>query len=291
MAQIFRDYRRTVGARLNHRDQVMMASAQSHIDKPKVQVAAEESDDESVDSAAPPNFTAPLPRAKPESEPLVDVAKGYPVPKPRPKPIEVLMMAAANMRIEPASAPAPRVNFAEKPSPVGDSLGVVAAAESMVEEPAPEPSVNTSAKASFAESLRNGTAEGTPLIKPLTASAGGDDSFWWPKRLVFSPDNAVRRDGAPQLFANGDPEPIGDIASLAEKASATPPVVSMSPLVSQANAAPMVLSSLASVTSGKSDRLEVNRALKGSLLIAGETQPRIKGFSSIDDFLSSGEEN
>ena len=291
MAQIFRDYRRTVGARLNHRDQVMMASAQSHIDKPKVQVAAEESDDESVDSAAPPNFTAPLPRAKPESEPLVDVAKGYPVPKPRPKPIEVLMMAAANMRIEPASAPAPRVNFAEKPSPVSDSLGVVAAAESMVEEPAPEPSVNTSAKASFAESLRNGTAEGTPLIKPLTASAGGDDSFWWPKRLVFSPDNAVRRDGAPQLFANGDPEPIGDIASLAEKASATPPVVSMSPLVSQANAAPMVLSSLASVTSGKSDRLEVNRALKGSLLIAGETQPRIKGFSSIDDFLSSSEEN
>ena len=53
----------------------------------------------------------------------------------------------------------------------------------------------------------------------------------------------------------------------------------------------MVLSSLASVTSGKSDRLEVNRALKGSLLIAGETQPRIKGFSSIDDFLSSSEEN
>src|SRR5437764_6961230 len=183
MAQIFRDYRRTIGARLNHRDQVMVASAQSHTVKPKVQVVAEESDDENADSvaaAAPqPNFTAPLPRAKPESEPLVDLAKGYPVSKPRPKPIEVLMMAAANMQIEPASAPAPRVNFAEKPSPVADSLGVVAAAETMVEEPAPEPAVNTSAKASFADSLRDGTAEGTPLIKPLTASASGDDSFWW----------------------------------------------------------------------------------------------------------------
>ena len=39
------------------------------------------------------------------------------------------------------------------------------------------------------------------------------------------------------------------------------------------------------------NRTNILRALKGSLLIAGETQPRIKGFSSIDDFLSSGEEN
>jgi len=207
------------------------------------------------------------------------------VPKPRPKPIEVLMMAAANMQIEPASAPAPRVNFAEKPSPVSDSLGVVVAAQSMVEEPSPdEPTINTGAKGSFADSVRDGTAEGTPLIKPLTASTSGDETFWWPKRLVFSPDNAIRRDGAPQTFALGDPQPVDDIGALAQKAA------SSLPLVSQANAAqPVALSSLMSVVSGKSDRLEVNRAAKGGLLIAG--QPQVKGFSSVTDFLTSGDEN
>jgi uncharacterized protein YcbK (DUF882 family) len=284
MAQIFRDYRRTIGARLNRQDQIMVATAESGKVRGKVEVAANDVDDES--DAMTPNFTAPLPRAKPSSEPLVDLAQGYPVPKPRPKPIEVLMMAAANMQIEPASAPPPGVNFAEKPSPVADSLGVVVAAQSMVEEPVPEPSINTSAKGSFAESLRDGTAEGTPLIKPLTASASGDETFWWPKRLVFSPDHAVRRDGAPQLFANGDPQPIEDLATLAEKAA-----VSANPLVSEANAQPVVVSSLVSVTSGKSDRLEVNRAAKGGLLIAIPVQPRVKGFSSISEFLSSGDEN
>ena len=66
--------------------------------------------------------------------------------------------------------------------------------------------------------------------------------------------------------------------------------VSRQRLVSQANAQPIVLSSLTSVVSGKSDRLDVNRAAKGSLLIAIEPQPQLKGFSSISDFLSSGEE-
>jgi len=298
MAQIFRDYRRTVGARLNRQDQIMVASAESAKQKAPVPVvAAEEVDDESEAPPSPPNFTAPLPRAKPSSEPLVDLAQGYPVPKPRPKPIEVLMMAAANMQIEPASAPAPHVNFAEKPSPVGDNtLGVVAAAESMVEEPTPEPTINTSAKGSFAASLRDGTAEGTPLIRPLAASTSGDEGFWWPKQLVFSPDHAVRRDGAPQTFTNGDSLPSGDLATLAEKASSSP-VAQVSQanaqsvlLVSQANAQPIVLSSLTSVASGKSDRLDVNRAAKGSLLITIEPQPQLKGFSSISEFLSSGEE-
>jgi uncharacterized protein YcbK (DUF882 family) len=283
MAQIFRDYRRTVGARLSRQDQIMVATSESGRGKAKIDVAANDIDDEN--EALEPNFTAPLPRAKPSSAPLVDLVQGYPIPKPRPKPIEVLMMAAANMQIEPASAPPPKVNFGEKPSPVADSLGVVVAAESMVEEPLGEPSVNTSAKGSFAASLRDGTAEGTPLIKPLIASTNGDETFWWPKRLVFSPDHAVRRDGAPQLFANGEPQPIEDLARLAEKAA------NESPLVSQANAQPIVVSSLMSVSSGKSDRLEVNRSAKGGLLIAVQPEPRIRGFSSISEFLSSGDED
>src|SRR4029078_6368073 len=99
---------------------------------------------------APQNLPAPFPPPTPWAEPLVDLAKGYPVPKPRPKPIEVLMMAAANMKIEPASAPPPRANSAEHPSPVEDSLGVVAAADSLVEEPSSEPIANSTAKGSFA---------------------------------------------------------------------------------------------------------------------------------------------
>jgi hypothetical protein len=157
----------------------------------------------------------------------------------------------------------------------------------MIEESMPSPSINSTAKGSFADSLRDGTAEGTPLIRPLAASTNGDEGFWWPKRLVFSPDHAVRRDGAPQIFANGEPQRIEDLATLAEKVSSSP-----LPLVSQANAQPMVLSSLTSVVSGKSDRLEVNRAAKGGFLIAVQPQPRVRGFSSISEFLSSsGEED
>ena len=44
------------------------------------------------------------PAAKPVLVVPKEIVQGYPVPKPRPKPIEVLMMAAANMVIEPASA-------------------------------------------------------------------------------------------------------------------------------------------------------------------------------------------
>ena len=62
------------------------------------------------------------------------MVKGYPVPKPRSKPIEVLMMAAVNMKIEPASAPPPNWNDGQKASPVaGQSIGVVEAAETMLE--------------------------------------------------------------------------------------------------------------------------------------------------------------
>jgi len=291
MARIFRDYRRTIGARLNRQDQIMVANSEVTRAKPKVEAVAtdEGDDDESMAAPAAPNFTAPLPRAKPSTAPLVDIAQGYPVPKPRPKPIEVLMMAAVNMHIEPASAPAPRVNFAGKQKPAKDSLGVVAAAESMAEEPPLEPVVNSTDKGSFADSLRDGTATETPLIKPLIASASDDETSWWPKRLVFSPESAVRRDGAPQSFANAEPQPITDLATLAERAATAP-----EPVVVKADMQGIVLSSLVSTststTSSKGDRLDVNRAAKGSLLGGGEVQPKLRGFSSISEFLSSGGE-
>jgi uncharacterized protein YcbK (DUF882 family) len=78
LAKIRQDYRKTIGARLSGDRAVQMAAAE----KP---------------SPAEP---------------------GYPTPTPRPRPIEVLMMAAAQMTVEPmtvepVSAPAPVRNFAE----------------------------------------------------------------------------------------------------------------------------------------------------------------------------------
>jgi hypothetical protein len=162
------------------------------------------------------------------------------------------MIAAANMTIEPASAPVDRVNFAERSKPAVDSLGVVAGAESLVEEPNNQ-STNVAAKGSFADELLDGTAENTPLIKPLAASASGEDLFWWPKKLMFSPDQAVRRDGAPQEFEG---------VETAKAPVEEPPVAEESQGLSIAS-----LLSPVSTSSGKADRLVVNRTSKGSLLM------------------------
>src|SRR5262249_33583797 len=111
LAKIFRDYRKTVGARLNRDDQILVASSESSgggndNDAMKLaSIAASEGDDEDAAETAaetPDNAEekpAPMPRAKPAVRP-VEVVDKYPVPLPRPKPIEVLMMAAANMKIE-----------------------------------------------------------------------------------------------------------------------------------------------------------------------------------------------
>jgi uncharacterized protein YcbK (DUF882 family) len=131
IARIRRDYRKTVGARLGREPAVMVASAEGA--KPAVAV----------------------------------VEQGYPTPTPRPRPIEVLMMAAAQMTIEPAAAPVPRQNFATRPSPVQDSLGRELAAAQAIEGP----QSNTKAKGSFVTALRDGIAVGLPVIRPLGASA------------------------------------------------------------------------------------------------------------------------
>jgi hypothetical protein len=163
------------------------------------------------------------------------------------------------MTIEPASAPAPRVNFAERSKPATDSLGMVAGADSMVEESASQ-ETNVAAKGSFADELRDGTAEGTPLIKPLAASASGDDLFWWPKQLVFSPDQAVRRDGAPQEFT-ASAEPLPDTVGAKTAPATQPEGMSIASLLGSTPA------NAATTTGGKADRLVVNRTSKGSLLM------------------------
>ncbi len=269
MAKIFRDYRKTVGARLSRQDQIMVASSelpdQSAMQAKMANIASSYEEDEDLEAAnsaetAGAGVKAPTPRVKPAVQRPVEVVEAYPVPLPRPKPIEVLMMAAANMQIEPAAAPATGVQTNFKSRIVDDSLGAVAGAESMVEEPDVTQTANVSAKGSFADSLRDGTAEDVPLIRPLTASAGNDDLFWWPKQLTFSPEQAIRRDGAPQEIVPDDSETIAEMAA--------PQLSSSNLMVAQANAATLpAVPSLQIMSTGKGDMLEVNRSSKGSMLM------------------------
>jgi hypothetical protein len=230
-------------------------------------IAASEGDDEdagetAAEAPAQAEATpAPMPRAKPAVRP-VEVVDKYPTPLPRPKPIEVLMMAAANMKIEPASAAPADVQTNFKSRFDSESLGVIAGAESMAEEPDVTQTANVSAKGSFADSLRDGTAENVPMIRPLTtASASNEDLFWWPKQLTFSPEQAIRRDGAPQELVPDDSETIAEMAAPQLSSSNTL-------MVAQANAATLpATTTLQTVSSGKGDLLEVNRSSKGSMLL------------------------
>jgi uncharacterized protein YcbK (DUF882 family) len=270
MAKIERDYKKTVGARLNRKDMIAVSTPEKNTEESADDISTvyegvDEDADEAAEAPAKPALKPALPKEKPGAVDQFDlvaqatgeIVEGYPVPKPRPKPIEVLMMAAANMTIEPASAPVDRVNFADRSKPATDSLGVVEGAESMVEEPRNQ-ETNVAAKGSFADELRDGTAKDLPLIKPLVASASGEDLFWWPKKLMFSPDQAVRRDGAPQEFAVSA-EPV-------ENAEAAPAQPAHETEQSEGLSIASLLGPV-STSTGKADRLVVNRTTKGSLLM------------------------
>jgi hypothetical protein len=251
LASIFRSYRKTVGARLSRKDQVMIATAET---KKLMREAAtrdlsayDENDDEAPEAAgnsgkpletADAAVPAPLPRLKPEAP--IAIAKA---PLPQSKPIEVLLAAASRMRIEPANAPPESQDFAAKPKPVEDNLGAVAAAETLIEEPQLDQVSNIAAKSEFAAEIRNGTSQKTPMIKPLLASAASDDVNWWPARLAYNADAQIRRDGAPQI--------LDDVL-------AAPKTLDQSAL------AAMIVNV---ASSAKSDMLEVNRAAKGGLLV------------------------
>lgn len=242
MAKIMRDYRKTVGARLSRKERLLIAAVDTKEPPPVVEEGGE--DDAEISTVKT--------KAKPAEAAPIELVKGYPVPKPRPKPIEVLIMAAANMKIEPASAPPPTQISHPKASPVADSIGAVEAAATMAEEPSLEQISNAAAKGSIAASLLDGTADGLPTIKTIAASAADGDLFWWPRQIVFSPDRAIRRDGAPQQFSDKS-------TILPGSAEAAQPVAADSLALSR------LFRSSAQAAPGKSDRLVVNRQGKGSL--------------------------
>ncbi len=138
------------------------------------------------------------------------------VPKPRIKPIEVMLMAAANMkpapqmiRINAASAPPPSQNGHDLPSPVADSLGTLMAAAAADETPLQ----SQKGKTSLATELKNGTAKGAGVIKPMIASAAGSDINWWPQ-LFLRNEAAVRRDGQPPLIGTLDQDALPKAANI-----------------------------------------------------------------------------
>ena len=253
MAQIFRDGRKTLGARLNRKDSVAVTSSEA--DEAAALEAAYEGVDEDLATLTEEASKSPAaPMAKPVQEIPKEIVQGYPVPKPRPKPLEILVMAAASMdisdlNIEPTSAPPPTQVLKSKPSVIADNLGVVEAAETLIEQQTLAQMSNASAKGSFADAVRNGTAEGVPLIKPQMASF--DDINWWPAQAVSDPEQSVRRDGAPQEFTTNE-------NSLLPSAQAQP--VSAASLQR-----PIVIAQNSALPFDNGDVLVVNRSGKGSL--------------------------
>ncbi len=262
MAQIFRDGRKTLGARLNRQDSTAVAEADA--DAAALEAAYEGVDEDLAAMSEEASKTPPA--AKPVQDVPKEIVQGYPVPKPRPKPIEVLMMAAANMVIEPASTSPENQIVKSNPSVVADNLGVVEAAETMSDETALAQMSNAAAKGSFADAIRNGTAQDAPLMKPQMASLGGSDINWWPEELLFNPAQTVRQNGAPQDFTTNE-------ISLVPNAVAQPVMRTSTTLNAQAGMA------LTSEASGKSDMLVVERAGKGSLPSALPTL--LKGFEKL----------
>lgn len=242
MARIFRDYRKTIGARMNGNNKFVPSEVEVASNAPKsgANNVAYDGGDEDMDDDAAASTT---PRVKPAAARVAaNLVKGAPVPVPREKPIEVLMMAAADMQITPASAPPPRTNFnlEKKARPVADNnLGAVAAAETLVEEPSfDEPVSNKSAKGSFAGQVHVAQVRTAPLIKPLTASASAGGMFLSSADLVFDQgQSADPADAAKEAMEASQPQQFA------------------------------MLTTTETVASGKGDLLVVNRSAKGSLLI------------------------
>ncbi|MEE4238093.1 MAG: DUF882 domain-containing protein [Anderseniella sp.] len=147
--------------------------------------------------AAMSKSTPPSPSA---DEAPQQVANLRAVPKPRPKPIEVLMLAAANMKIEPASAPVPtsqNFNVAASESPVRGNLGPATIASIAYEDRSTLLASNTTAKGS----LDNATRVEEGELRPLSVTYANTTSL---SDLFANTDALARRDGAPQPFVRDE---------------------------------------------------------------------------------------
>ena len=174
--------------------------------------------DLSEDAATPPlGSKAKLPAQVAAADAETDsnsatVNKGRVIPKPRLKPVEVLLLAAANMKVPPqlirinaASAPPPD-QAGNTVGPTGQGLGVLMQAAAV--------DTTAAGKGGLGSELRNGTAKGLPVIKPMIASAAGNDIDWWPTQMLRTQEEAIRRDGQPALIGTIDQDVLPKAAVL-----------------------------------------------------------------------------
>ncbi len=182
--------------------------------------------DLSLDAAAPtPKAKLPPPVVAADAEPdaadedaNATVKKVRIIPKPRFKPVEVMLLAAANMktapqviRINAASAP-PLDQSGKVTGPAGQGLGVMMEVASID----PVAQKTASGKGNLGAELRNGTAKGLPVIRPMIASAAGSDIDWWPSMALRSQEENIRRDGQPALLGAVDQDVMPKAATLAQ---------------------------------------------------------------------------
>ena len=244
MAKILRKHRNTVGARRNYKQPAIMVASAKPAKKPQ----------NGPISITPKSFKKPVSLASVR------------VPKPRNRPMEVIVLAAADVQVTPASAPVPTNNFSGTVPRLRDMSSLITASTA----PTNDQRSNISAKGSLTRDILNGTVEGTPTIRPLLAARqqqqqqAEEPEAWWPMQLLATADSLFRRDGTPQPFARdeqGKPVIINDRDEIALK----------SMISSLAPANQIDVESLRptqqTVTSGKSDRLHVNRSGKGDLLM------------------------
>ena len=276
MAQIFQSYKRTIGARMTNGYMVAQAETDTspavHKSSANVAVASADMFDDEAGAAG----AGEPPQATPMGQ--MAEAPASSIPKPRAKPLEVLMLAASRMQIEPASAPAPKNNFARRTHPSTDVIGQIASATDSFDSDFTF--TNISSKGSFAARAMHEQAD---LVTASTSSVStrADDFFWWPTRWLFSTDNIVRTDNTTK------PIEINYSSVTAETAE-----------VAHEEVKPSALSQLLAVlhlgggdrnsqvqSSGKSDSLFVNRDAKGDL--TGEAPERLGDATSLTGIIRS----
>ncbi len=117
-------------------------------------------------------------------EPEATVRVGTPIPRPRLKPIEIMMMAAARMNIEPASAPPPdELNHKTK------TTVALLDTNALIVSPAKR-GPKAAEKSDLGVTLPE-EANGLPNIRPVVAAAVIEDVIWWPEPTADQPAKQV----------------------------------------------------------------------------------------------------
>ncbi len=182
-------------------------------------------------------------------------------PRPRPRPYAVLLQAAAQMQIAPASAPATVTNFAGSNGSARDQIGMIIANtapdDTLIQTPRHEqrparqyPRVNRTGKGDLAAEIRNGTAHDVPVMQPLvTAKATTEKDIGWLTRVYATVEGMIRRNGAPLPLEDPSTGADPQLAAMTRTQAST----ARGLMVSTANAA-------------RPATQHVNRAGKGDLL-------------------------